>query len=251
MASAAAVRFAMGILGNIIALFLFLSPMPTFINIYKKGSVEQYSPVPYLATFFNCMFWVLYGLPFVHPNSILVITINGAGIVIEVVYLLLFVIYSPNKKRLKLIVIAVLEVVFVGVVAVAVLRLVHGIKDCSRVIGIIAIVGNIMMYAAPLSVMKMVITTKSVEYMPFSLSFASMCNGVAWTIYAIHPFDPYIAGPNGLGTVFSVAQLILYAAYYNPTQEQITARKVKAQMGLTEVVVSHDQFNKVSNISAR
>ncbi|KAL9264570.1 Bidirectional sugar transporter SWEET7-like protein [Drosera capensis] len=120
-----------------------LKTRPTFVNIYKKGSVEQYSPVPYLATFFNCMLWVLYGLPFVHPNSILVITINGAGTFIEV----------PNNKRLKLIVIAVLEVVFVGVVAVAVLSLVHGTKDRSRVIGIIAIVGNIMMYAAPLSVM--------------------------------------------------------------------------------------------------
>lgn len=39
---------------------------------------------------------------------------------------------------------------------------------------------------------KLVIKTKSVEYMPLSLSVASFANGVAWTIYALLPFDPYI-----------------------------------------------------------
>ncbi|GAB2296120.1 hypothetical protein Dimus_030253 [Dionaea muscipula] len=249
MASANALRFAMGILGNIIALFLFLSPVPTFIRICKKGSVEQYSPVPYLATFINCMIWVLYGLPFVHPNSILVITINATGCLIEVAYLLLFIVYSKDKKRLRVIVISVTEIILVGVFATAVLTLVHGTKHRSQVVGMVAIVGNIMMYAAPLSVMKLVITTKSVEYMPFSISLASFCNGVAWTVYAIRPFDPYMAGPNGVGTIFSLVQLILYATYYKSTKKQMAERNAKAGIGLAEVVVlSGDQSSKVSNI---
>ncbi|GAB2209734.1 hypothetical protein Droror1_Dr00026957, partial [Drosera rotundifolia] len=179
---------------NIISLFLFLSPVPTFIKICKKGSVEEFSPMPYLATFVNCMLWVLYGMPFVNPNSTLVITINGAGCVIELVYLLLFVFYSNDKKkRLKVIVISILEVIAVGVLAALVLSVAHGTKRRSRIVGMLAIICNVMMYAAPLSVMKMVITTKSVEYMPFSISLASLANGIAWSIYAIHPFDPYIA----------------------------------------------------------
>lgn len=40
---------------------------------------------------------------------------------------------------------------------------------------------------------KLVISTKSVEYMPFFLSLASFANGVAWTTYAFLPFDPFIA----------------------------------------------------------
>jgi Sugar efflux transporter for intercellular exchange len=38
----------------------------------------------------------------------------------------------------------------------------------------------------------MVIQTKSVEYMPLSLSVATFINSVCWTAYAFIPFDPYI-----------------------------------------------------------
>ncbi|KAL9246634.1 hypothetical protein vseg_020145 [Gypsophila vaccaria] len=239
MVSADAIRFAAGVIGNVTALFLFLSPVPTFIGICKKKAVEQYSAIPYLATFVNCMLWVVYGLPFVHPNSVLVVTINGAGFFIEIVYLLLFIIYSTKKTRLRVVLIAIAEIIAVGIMTAMVLSLTRTTKQRSSIVGMIGIVCNIMMYASPLSVMKLVMTTKSVEYMPFFLSFASFANGIAWTIYALHPFDPYIAAPNGVGTLFALAQLILYAAYYKSTQDQIAARKAKA-LGLTDVAFDGD-----------
>ncbi|KAJ0609343.1 putative SWEET sugar transporter [Helianthus annuus] len=196
MVSAELARTAVGIIGNAIALILFLSPVPTFIQIVKKGAVEQFSPVPYLATFVNCGIWVLYGLPMVHPNSLLVITINGAGLFIESVYLLMFLIYSARKQRIKVLLILLAEIVFVGVLSALVLTVAHTTKVRSNIVGSIAIVGNIMMYAAPLSVMKLVITTKSVEYMPFFLSLFSTLNGISWTIYALIRFDPYIVVSN-------------------------------------------------------
>ena len=74
---------------------------PTFYRIWKKRAVEQYSAIPYVATLLNCMLWVFYGLPIVHPNSILVVTINGIGLVIEAAYLTIFFIYSDSKKRVS------------------------------------------------------------------------------------------------------------------------------------------------------
>ncbi|KAL8141564.1 hypothetical protein V2J09_014596 [Rumex salicifolius] len=250
MVSADAVRFGVGVLGNVIAFFLFLSPLPTFIQIYKKGTVGQYSPIPYLATFINCMLWVLYGLPMVKPNSTLVVTINGFGVLIEIVYLSLFLVYSKDKRqKLKVGSIAVAEVAVVAVLASLVLSLAHTTHLRTQVVGMLAIVSNIMMYAAPLSVMKLVITTKSVEYMPFFLSLASFANGIAWTVYAIRPFDPYIAAPNGLGSLFGLAQLILYAAFYKSTKQQMAARKAKeAEIGLTGIVVGQESNkNKPAN----
>lgn len=194
---------------------------PTFIRIWKKGSVEQFSPAPYLATLINCMVWVVYGLPMVHPNSTLVVTINGTGTAIEIVYLTFFLIYCHDKKkRVKVMLIVLVEIIFIAGVTALVLIIAHTTQRRSMVVGIIAILFNIMMYAAPLSVMvsingnlyidyllnqfyymmtmmmmmqKLVITTKSVEYMPFFLSLASFANGVAWTTYAFLPFDPFIA----------------------------------------------------------
>ncbi|KAE8672380.1 Bidirectional sugar transporter SWEET4 [Hibiscus syriacus] len=229
------VRNVVGVTGNVIALFLFLSPLPTFIRIWKKGSVEQFSPVPYLATLINCMVWVIYGLPMVHPNSTLVVTINGAGTAIEVVFLTLFIVFCHDKKkRLTVVLIVVVEIILMAALAALVLTIAHTTQRRSVVVGIIAISFNIMMYAAPLSVMKLVITTKSVEYMPFSLSLASFLNGIAWTTYAFLPFDPFIAVPNGVGTMFSLAQLLLYGTYYKSTKRIIAARKeAKIEMHLS------------------
>nr|GEV82775.1 bidirectional sugar transporter SWEET4-like [Tanacetum cinerariifolium] len=98
----------------------------------------------------------------------------------------------------------------------------------------IAIVGNIMMYVAPLSVMKLVITTKSVEYTPFFLSLFSLLNGISWTIYALIRFDPYIVIPNGLGSLLGVTQLILYCTFYKSTQRQLAERKEITEMNLAE-----------------
>ncbi|XP_022871302.1 bidirectional sugar transporter SWEET7 [Olea europaea var. sylvestris] len=227
-------RTAVGIIGNIIALILFLSPAPTFYRIWKKKSVEQYSPVPYLATFVNCGLWVLYGLPMVHPHSTLVVTINGSGFVIEVIYLLLFLIYSDRKKRLRLLLIVAAECLFMAVLALLVLTLVHSIKLRSAIVGSICMVGNIMMYASPLAVMKLVITTRSVEFMPFFLSLFSFLNGISWTSYALIRFDPFIAAPNGMGSLLGLAQLILYATFYKSTQRMMTERKAKSEVGLVE-----------------
>ncbi|KAK1430656.1 hypothetical protein QVD17_13552 [Tagetes erecta] len=235
MVSADVARTAVGIIGNVIALILFLSPVPTFIQIVKKGAVEQFSPVPYLATFVNCGIWVLYGLPLVHPHSLLVITINGAGLFIETVYLLLFIIYSDRKQRIKVILIILAEIVFLAVLSLLVLTVTHSTKIRSDVVGSIAIVGNILMYAAPLSVMKLVVTTKSVEYMPFFLSLFSLLNGISWTTYALIRFDPYIVIPNGLGSLLGITQLILYATFYKSTQRQLAERKAVAEMGLAEM----------------
>ncbi|XP_038999346.1 zinc finger matrin-type protein 2-like isoform X1 [Hibiscus syriacus] len=62
------IRNVVGVTGNVISLFLFLSPVPTFAQIWKKNSVEQFSPAPYLATLINCMVWVIYGLPMVQER---------------------------------------------------------------------------------------------------------------------------------------------------------------------------------------
>ncbi|KAG9447846.1 hypothetical protein H6P81_013974 [Aristolochia fimbriata] len=238
-------RTVVGIIGNIISLGLFLSPLPTFFRIWKKKSVEQFSPVPYLATLLNCMLWCVYGIPLVHPHSMLVITINGSGLVIELSYILLFLLYSDGKKRIRTLLIFVVEVVFVVAVAIFVLTLFHTYEKRSLIVGCFCVFFGTMMYVAPLSVMKMVIQTKSVEFMPLSLSLASFANGVCWTTYALIRFDLFITIPNSLGTLFAIAQLILYATFYRSTQRQLAERKLKGETALTEVVVGDGK--KVGN----
>ncbi|KAK8589126.1 hypothetical protein V6N13_087993 [Hibiscus sabdariffa] len=73
---------------------------------------------------------------------------------------------------------------------------------------IVADVFDIIMYASPLTIWKKVVTTRSVEYMPFWLSLAVLCNGIYWTIYAL------VLVSNGVGAIFGAIQLGLYAYFY-------------------------------------
>lgn len=67
---------------------------PTFRKIIKAKSVQEYKPEPYVATVLNCLMWSFYGMPFVTSDDILVLTINGAGLVLELAYVAIFIIYS-------------------------------------------------------------------------------------------------------------------------------------------------------------
>ncbi|CAI0408800.1 unnamed protein product [Linum tenue] len=238
-------RTAVGIIGNVISLCLFLSPVPTFVQIWKKKSVEQFKPDPYLATLLNCMAWVVYGLPVVHPNSTLVLTINGGGTVIQLVYIAVYLTYSDRKRRVKVLSLVLLEVAFVVLLLVLVVSLVHELHKRAAIVGVLCVVFCTMIYVAPLSVMvKMVIKTRSVEYMPFYLSLASLGNGACWTAYALIRIDLFIIIPNGIGVVLAMVQLILYGAFYKSTQRQIAERKAGEkgrEVNLAQVVVDREE----------
>ncbi|XP_078177552.1 bidirectional sugar transporter SWEET4-like isoform X3 [Carex rostrata] len=219
--------------------------MPTFYRVWKKGSVEQFSPIPYVVTVINCMIWVLYGVPVVHPHSTLVITTSGSGLVVELFYVLVFLFYSQGRKRLLVLIMLIASIIIVGIFALLVIMLVHTHERRSMIVGILGGASSISMYAAPLSVMKMVIQTKSVEYMPLSLSVATFFNGACWGGYALIPFDPYICIPSVVGVLLAIVQLLLYGMYYKSTQSQIAARRRKEEMAMAEVAVMRDGDNKI------
>ncbi|EPS69723.1 hypothetical protein M569_05042 [Genlisea aurea] len=206
-------HFVFGIFGNATGLFLFLSPLITFKKIVSSRSTQQFSGVPYVMTLLNCLLSAWYGLPFVSPNNLLVSAINGTGAVIESVYVILFVVFSATKKGratilglLSLILAVFAVVVFVSLFALAG----NGRK---LFCGIAAAVFSIVMYGSPLTVIRLVIKTKSVEFMPFFLSlFAFLC-GTSWFVFGLLGKDPFIAIPNGFGSGLGAVQLIMYAIY--------------------------------------
>ncbi|XP_058752119.1 bidirectional sugar transporter SWEET5-like [Vicia villosa] len=215
-------RTIVGIIGNVISFGLFFSPAPTFYKIIKKKSVEEFKSDPYLATLLNCACWVFYGMPFVHPNSTLVVTINSVGFVFEIGYITIFYIYATNKGRKKIRIVLLIEIIFFVVVVLITMFALHGTTQRSLVVGIICDIFNIMMYTSPLTIMRKVIKTKSVKYMPFWLSLMNFLNGLSWTAYAIlPPFDIYVLISNGIGAISGLFQLILYACYYFRKGENI------------------------------
>ncbi|KAK7389049.1 hypothetical protein VNO78_23881 [Psophocarpus tetragonolobus] len=218
MVNSNTIRTVIGIIGNVISFGLFMSPVPTFISIWKAKSVQNFKPDPYLATILNCGMWTFYGTPVVSEDNTLVLTINTFGFVLEICYTLIFFIYSTWNKRRKILLIFLGEIIFLALVVFLLMTFVHTTKQRKVIVGPVCIIFNILMYFAPLTVMRQVIKTKSVKYMPFLLSLTNLINGITWTTYALLKWDPFIVIPNSIGVVAGLVQISLYAIYYRTTK---------------------------------
>ncbi|XP_049386363.1 bidirectional sugar transporter SWEET1-like [Solanum stenotomum] len=201
-----------GIFGNVNGILLFLAPMITFKRIIMKRSTEKFSGLPYLMSFFNCLFSSWYGLPFVSPNNTLLTVLASIGGALEAIYVLIFLIFAPKKEKFKISGILFLVLSIFSIVAlVSVLKL-NGDKR-KLLCGLAFAITCIMMFGAPLTVMRQVIKSKSVEYMPFFLSLSIFNSSTSWAIYGLLGKDPFIIVPNSIGSLLACVQLILYAIY--------------------------------------
>ncbi|KAI9200692.1 hypothetical protein LWI28_011724 [Acer negundo] len=207
-------HFIFGVFGNATALFLFLAPVITFKRIIRSKSTEQFSGIPYVMTLLNNLLSAWYGLPFVSENNILVSTINGTGAVIESIYVLIFLIYATKKEKAKIFGLLIFVLSVFAAVALVSLLAMHG-NTRKIFCGFAAAIFSIIMYASPLSIVRMVIKTKSVEFMPFFLSLFVFLCGTSWFIYGLLGRDPFVAVPNGFGSGLGTVQLILYFIYRN------------------------------------
>lgn len=203
-----------GVFGDATGLFLFLAPTITFKRIMKKKSTEQFSGIPYPMTLLNCLLSAWYGLPFISKNNTLVTVINGTGAGIEAIYVLIFLIYAPKKEKAKVLGILTFVLAAFSTVALVSLFALHG-KTRRYFCGFAAAIFSVIMYGSPLSIMRTVIRTKSVEFMPFFLSLFVFLCGTSWFIFGLLGNDPFVYVCNGFGSVLGALQLILYAIYRN------------------------------------
>ncbi|XP_010441130.1 PREDICTED: bidirectional sugar transporter SWEET8-like [Camelina sativa] len=239
MVDAQQVRFIIGVIGNVISFGLFAAPAKTFWRIFKKKSVEEFSYVPYVATVMNCMLWVFYGLPVVHKDSILVSTINGVGLVIELFYVGIYLLYCGHKKnaRRNIVSFLALEVVAVAGIVLVTLFAIKNEFAKQTFVGVICDVFNIAMYGAPSLAIAKVVKTKSVEYMPFLLSLVCFVNAAIWTSYSlIYKIDIYVLASNGMGTLLALSQLIVYFMYYKSTPKEKKPSEVEISASGTDRV---------------
>ncbi|PWZ34781.1 Bidirectional sugar transporter SWEET13 [Zea mays] len=220
--------FTFGLLGNVISFMTFLAPIPTFYRIYKSKSTEGFQSVPYVVALFSAMLWIFYAL--IKSNETFLITINAAGCVIETVYVVMYFVYATKKGRMFTAkIMLLLNVGAFGSILLLTLLLFKGDKRVVM-LGWICVGFSVSVFVAPLSIMRRVIQTKSVEYMPFSLSLSLTLSAVVWFLYGLLIKDKYVALPNILGFTFGVVQMVLYVVYMNKTPLPVADGKAAGKL---------------------
>ncbi|KAJ8616750.1 hypothetical protein MRB53_036122 [Persea americana] len=209
---------AAGVAGNIFAFGLFISPIPTFRRIIRNRSIEQFSGLPYIYALLNCLITLWYGLPMITPGIILVATVNSIGATFQLIYIIIFIIYAENMKKVKMVgLLAVVLGVFAVIVFVS-MRVLHPSMR-QVVVGSLSVASLISMFASPLFVINIVIRTKSIEFMPFYLSLSTFLMSISFFAYGVLKNDVFIYVPNGVGTLLGIVQLALYAYYSRGSRE--------------------------------
>lgn len=201
-----------GLLGNIASILCFLAPMPTFHRIYKKKTTEGFQSLPYIAALFSAMLWLFYAN--VKTGATLLITINAFGCVIETIYLAIYITYCPKKAKMSTLRL-ILLLNFGGFCVIVLLThlLTKGSASRVKLLGWICVVFATSVFAAPLSIIRVVIRTKSVEFLPFPLSLLLTVSAVMWLLYGLALKDIYVTLPNVVGLSFGIVQMVLYAMY--------------------------------------
>ncbi|QHO06801.1 bidirectional sugar transporter SWEET17 isoform X2 [Arachis ipaensis] len=199
----AELNFFVGVIGNIISILMFLSPMDTFVRIIKKKSTEDFSSIPYICTLLNSSLWTYYGI--IKEGEYLVATVNGFGIFLQIIYILLFLLYAPKTIKIKSAIVA--GILDVGVLGAAILTSEIALKGEARTnaVGVMGAGLNILMYASPLAAMV----------------------------------------PNGTGFVLGAMQLILYCIYRNGKSSSKHTSKQGLEEGsqYNEHLISHPQLS--------
>lgn len=63
----------------------------------KKRSTENFNAASYLTNLLSTSLWTFYGL--LKPGGFLVVTVNGAGAVLQAIHVILFLVYAPKDTK--------------------------------------------------------------------------------------------------------------------------------------------------------
>ncbi|KAI5021536.1 bidirectional sugar transporter SWEET3a [Hordeum vulgare subsp. vulgare] len=225
-----------GIIGSVVCFLLYAAPILTFKRVIKKGSVEEYSCIPYILTLFSSLTYTWYGLPVVSSGweNWTLSGISSLGVLFESTFIGIYIWFAPReKKKLVMMMVSPILIIF-GMAVFFTSFSFHTHQMRKEFVGSIGLVASILMYGSPLVAVKQVIRTKSVEFMPFYLSLFSFLTSLLWMLYGLLGKDPFLTAPSFIGCLMGILQLVVYCIYSkckeapktNPDIEQADELKV-------------------------
>ena len=200
----------LGIIGNILSIIFFLSPILIMVNLIKTGETKTVPSLLFMFTLLNCELWFIYG---VQEDSWEIYICNFLGLLLNTIYLNLFCVYLKNMKT------KILYIVLEYTIITVILFYFMYIVKSKSVTGLLAMIFNIFMYLSPMQKTYEVFKFKTNIYIPLSTILSLIACSALWMTVGILMNNINIIIPNVIGQVIGLFQMILYFYFRDKTTE--------------------------------
>lgn len=193
-------------LGCIVAWAMFLSPLRAVMHVRKTKAIGAFNPLPLVAMWANCAGWLVYAFLI---RDVYVLASNEPGLLLATFMTVTCYGFADDKAR---------ETMLGGVLFFSTLLSCAGAyitfgglthEAMVSTWGFVTVAILLIFYAAPLSSVAEVLSSRSSAALNEPLAFAAIVNGGLWSAYGWAVADAFIWAPNIVGAAFGVLQVVL------------------------------------------
>ncbi|CAE7200404.1 SWEET3 [Symbiodinium sp. CCMP2456] len=235
-------------LATCLAFFFMTSPLTQAIEVIRTpAKVKHINPVNLLGFFLNCMTQLGYGIFMPIPPLIRCNAYGAAVGLFSIATCWYFALETANAKRWN-------TQACVGTISVCALSgLIFayaglGGEGAAARVGSLGILVSIIMYAAPLSVLREVLQTKSSKTLPGPQIFMGFLNSLCWFAVGLRRQKIPVWVPNVIGMLLSLLQLALILKF--PDRPENVEEQRKEDAPLLPVALVNGARNFQDDISS-
>uniref|UniRef100_K3WEZ0 Sugar transporter SWEET1 n=1 Tax=Globisporangium ultimum (strain ATCC 200006 / CBS 805.95 / DAOM BR144) TaxID=431595 RepID=K3WEZ0_GLOUD len=206
------------VLTTLSSIAVCLSPAIDSWCIWKTKATVNISVLPLVSLWGNSYLWLIYG--YLDGNIFPLVITSILGCVTALIYIAVYFRWTGVRRYVvKLFCLVSLGMLFVTIYAVlGCFGVTHqSRKQVAKVVGLIAVGINLLLYASPLETMLQVVRTKPAVTLPIFICIGLAVNGLLWVICGIVDNDMFMLAPNVIGVALGVIQIALYIIY-NPNR---------------------------------
>ena len=193
-----------GWIGAALSIFFFIGPLTLVIETFNgKRNYKDMNPYMLFINMSNCVLWVAYGL---RLGELQMYVTNGTGTAFSLVWISFYLYFLAEKKPL----LAVFYLILFYDIYLEVFYIFFKLVGEKAITGHIVLVINVVMYAAPGYKIFLALKNSDHTLLPIHISFIALASSTCWFIYGLYISNPSTYVPNGIGIVFSVAQVVVY-----------------------------------------
>ena len=220
--------------GNVFSVIFFSAPILQIIKLIKKEIPVSTIPAPlFIFSILNCLLWTCYGI-LITQTSLYVC--NSIGAFLTGVWIVIYLFYLFKKRYAHFAFVVFVFANFVFEIIFFCFYIGNKSATHQKAISYVAMVINVVMYAAPGEKILTVIKTNNYKLLPIASSVAAFFNSLSWFMFGLFLGEIGIIVPNVLGMALALMQLgVFWYAYVKFKKEGIIETEEKKGLNVEDV----------------